>query len=785
MRVLSLLLCVLACAVAAHASEPPRLTVARFVGESAVELSDGTKRQTVQRGERFGAWTLVDVLGGEPRFAVLEDFSRKDGRILFVDTTGVRIDLPKTAEPTAPDPSGLLLGHTREEVTASATDLLGDEILSRPGDPDYAEIARVFAPIRKIAGGTYNFVGTPQTVEKVGFAYGGRTAHFDPAVYHPSIEPIRSAGKVWDGLVGGYLPVVRFVYPEENGDWTEMLAFAPLRMANGNDRVQPVWYRVSRVEGGALKWTRHFDSYHPFPPRQDGDSRAFYSDLVKLKHGWDDILRQAMTVELPDERVADMARFGLVRAIMTRVGDFPKYGAVDKNYGGSEHDGFQDTFNVETTAMIEWGLLDRAARYIDNYFGAFVRDDGSILYRGPETGQYGRMLTVVAAYVDAGGDPAVVMKHRARIDAVAKLLLALRERALRLPANDPAYGMLAGWDEADSALEKEPARYMQPYFANSTEAARGFRDLGRVWERVGRTTSNAELTAWGQQLQSEAETLRKDVQVAISRSLLDLDGRPALPAIAGARELPHAAARRDPGDPQFRAYRTYMEMLYSGSLTAEQARMVADYRSRHNDVLLGVPTAYGYSSREMAGFLSYGHGYGLIQFDRVREALLLMYSHMAHQYTRGAWMAPETVRPITGDDAAPYCTPAQLVEPLMTRWLLVFEDPESETLWLGKGIPRRWLEDGKTTTVKNAPTRWGRVGFSIVSHAKTGTIEARLQLPAAGLRAESQLRLRAPDDARMKSVTLDGNPWTRFDPASEVVVIPAGTRGAVNVVVRY
>ena len=130
----------------------------------------------------------------------------------------------------------------------------------------------------------------------------------------------------------------------------------------------------------------------------------------------------------------NMARFGLVRAMMTRQAGSPKYGAVDKNYGGTEHDGFQDTFTVETEAMLEWGLIDRAGQYIDNYFGAFVRDDGSILYRGPETGQFGRMLTVTAQYFSSGGDAALLLKHRGRIDAVAHYLLRLRATALALPS---------------------------------------------------------------------------------------------------------------------------------------------------------------------------------------------------------------------------------------------------------------------------------------------------------------------------------------------------------------
>jgi len=362
---------------------------------------------------------------------------------------------------------------------------------ARPGDPDYAQIADIFAPIRKVAGDTYSFIGTPDTLDKIGFTYGGRTANFEPALFHPSIGPICDAGKVWNGLVGGYLPVLRFVYPEENGDWTEYLAFAPFRIVDGNLHYQPVWYRVSRIEKQRLVWSRHFDSFLPSASRAVDDPRLYYADLAALKEGWDLLLQSAMTTVLPDERVMNMARFSLVRAMMTRQAGSPKYGAVDKNYGGTEHDGFQDTFTVETEAMLEWGLIDRAGQYIDNYFSAFVRDDGSILYRGPETGQFGRMLTVTAQYFSAGGDAALLLQHRGRIDAVTHYLLRLRATALELPPRDPAYGMLSGWSEADSCLEKQPQRYVQPYFANSAEAARGFRDLGRVWASIGRARAGA------------------------------------------------------------------------------------------------------------------------------------------------------------------------------------------------------------------------------------------------------------------------------------------------------
>lgn len=766
-------------------AENPEIKLLRVPDKSTAEISVDGQAAQLHLGERSGRWTLmqiIDDIARRSQAAVLEDFSTQSGHIVLVEHNGVRLDLPKSLEPTSQGAGKLYLGHTLSEIENSASDLLGNEILSRPGDPDYDEIASVFPPIRRMP--TYSFVGTNRTMDKVGFAYGGRSPDFDPAPYYPPLIPIRDQGKVWDGLVGGYLPVLRFVYPESPANWTEMITFAPLRVANGNDRIQPVWYRIARVEAGTLKWVHYIDSYHPFPPRTEYDPNVFYRDLLALNDGWKQTLSPAMKIRVPEARVENMAQFALVREIMTRVGEFPKYGAVDKDYAGSEHDGFPDTFTVDTTAMLQWGLIDLAGRYIDNYFGKFVREDGSILYRGPETGQYGRMLTVVAQFYDYGGDARVLIRQRSRIDAVTRLLLGLREKARQLSPSHPAYGMIAGWSEADACLDADPPRYMQPYFSNSTEAARGFRDLGRVWSKLGEKTKSAEMVSWGQRLIRESDELQGDIQTAISRSLLKQGDETILPSIAGVKEPFHVVVARDSADPQYRSYRAYMEMLFSGILTKQQVRWIVDYRRNHHDTLLGVPTAYGYKTGILAGFLSYGHGFGLIQHDFTREALLLMYAVMAHQYTRGTWTAPET-RPVFVDDpAAPYCTPAQVVVALMTRWMLVFEDPMSETVWLGRATPEKWLEDGNTISVKDAPTRWGRLGFTIVSHLSQRKIVATVDLPSA-FPAIAKVRLRAPGNLLLKSVRVNSKPWAEFNAQEQAITIPSGLSGKIEIVAEY
>ena len=751
------------------------LKLLRLPDSNSAELTDGRTRSVVHVGARFKNWTLMSV-AGEPsstdRFAVLEDFTTQTGHLVIVGSRGTRLDLPKSAEPTWADPAKLYNGHKLEDVINSPSDLLGDEVLSHPGDPDYDTIAPLIPPIQKI--NTYSFVGTPNTADKVGFSYGGRSPDFDPAPYYDPIRKIREDGRVLDGIVGGWLPILRFVYPESPDKWTEMITFAPFRTVNGNNRIQPVWYRIVHVENGSVAWTRYVDSYHPFPPRTDYDPRLFYRDLIALRSDWQKLLAPEMIIEVPDMRLQNMAQLSLVREMMTRINHYPKYGVVDRDYGGSEHDGFPDTFTVDTTAMLEWGLVDIAGRYIENYLGRFVRDDGSLLYRGPETGQYGRMLSVLAQYVNYGGHPALLVRHRTRIDSITRILLGMREKAKQLPRDNPAYGMLAGWSEADASLDPDPPRYMQPYFSNSAEAAQGFRDLGRVWSRIGKKQHSIELVSWGDRLVRESTELQSDLQTSISRSLLHNGGETILPSIAGVKDPSHIVVRRDPTDPQFRSYRAYMEMMYSGLLTQGETEQIVNYRRTHHDIILGIPTAYGYKTGAVAGFLAYGHAYGLIQHDMNREALLLLYSIMAHQYTRGTWTAPETRPVFDNSPAAPYCTPAQLIVPLMAKWLLVFEDPNSDVLWFGKSMPERWLEDGQKVSISGAPTRFGRVSFTTTSHLADNKIEATVNLPPS-FTATAKLRLRVPDERKLLSVTLNGRPWKNFTSEGVITITPSPT----------
>jgi hypothetical protein len=116
------------------------------------------------------------------------------------------------------------------------------------------------------------------------------------------------------------------------------------------------------------------------------------------------------------------------------------------------------------------------------------------------------------------------------------------------------------------------------------------------------------------------------------------------------------------------------------------------------------------------------------------------------------------------------------------RNMLVLEDGGS--LWLARGAPRAWLAQGKTISVKQMPTRFGPVGYEIVSDVDRGTIAAAVDIPARAPPREVVLRLRHPTAARLGSVLVNGKTWRDFDADREVVRL-AGLGGRVRVEAGY
>ena len=204
-----------------------------------------------------------------------------------------------------------------------------------------------------------------------------------------------------------------------------------------------------------------------------------------------------------------MAKHAFAKELMGRPdGIYPKYGAVDRDYAGSEYDGFQDIFTSALYTNLEWGRFEPARLILDNYFTDFVDSKGMINMRGPETAQFGLTLSLLARYFHYTLDRATILKHRQKIEATARMLGEMHDESLRRPKDSPDYGLIRGWNESDACLAETPSLYWQPYYANSAFAARGLQDLAGAWEELAQEAHMPALAKAAQGWRQRSHTLR-------------------------------------------------------------------------------------------------------------------------------------------------------------------------------------------------------------------------------------------------------------------------------------
>jgi hypothetical protein len=399
--------------------------------------------------------------------------------------------------------------------------------------------------------------------------------------------------------------------------------------------------------------------------------------------------------------------------------------------------------------------------------------------RGPETAQFGLTLSLLARYYNYTRDSGLLHKHEAKIRATAGLLAALHEESLHLAADDPGFGLIHGWSESDSCLMPRPMTWWQPYYANSAMAARGFRDLARVWPAIAAAGAN-DARAWLER----SEVLQQAVVWSMRQNIRKDVSPPYIAPLPGVRTLAREAmAKERRGSTQQWAHRPWCELLQADILPPELAHQVIDCMRAYGGTTLGVVANVEPAhedGRDILGFISYGYAQMLLRLDRIEEYLLFLYSHRYHDHTRGSWTAGE-VAGITGDTAT-FCIPAQQTIPLLIRWMLVLEDSDADRLYLGRALPREWVASGKEIRIEGAPTRWGRVGLGMATQGQR--VQAIVELERPGAPAELHVKLRLPAAMKPGVVTVNGQPASFGGFHGDTVIIQTGGQRRFEVLAR-
>jgi len=727
------------------------------------------KPEAVPVNGELEGWRLAATLAEPEPIAVLEREFDRWGMFVYLGKQGVVAEIRKAVgrldaieRPYARFPADYF-----EQLLPAKEDVLASKVLASGDDPSYEDVAAYLAPLQ-----TYTFLGSPESAKKYVVQPDGaigvlpnrwgrikplETTLFDPADVLPD-DFIAHPRHVKLGSLGGYLPAVNQGYwdAEKRIGW-ELCALADV----GESPTTLV--RVRRTDAGP-------EFYQLDPLERLGDGKAFFAALLRLKRSWDEFFEGGMRLEVADRRVQDAARAAIARALSGCVGLHPKYGMGGYWGADDRHDSFPPTTLSLCTCLLDWGFAQAAGERLGYYFDRFVNPDGTLTYYGPAVAEYAELLDQAAQYVRRTGDAAWLDAHRPALDAIAGYLLRLRQESLQSqPPDAPGHGLLFGGAEADT---RKDTNY---YFSGSAWCWRGLRELGSLYVDQGERRPDAALGEQGRKLLGEGEALRNDLLRAVERSVIHSGDQAFLPPIAGHKE-PFDTMTQD-RLASYTNYRYWLETLSARCLTPEHERMMLDYRRANGGELLAMTRFSGH----LDDWPFWHQACSMLWHDRVSHYLLGYYAHLAHHQTPGTFTAYEQV-PIRGyglrREQADYCVPSQLTIPIMTRWMLVFEERDADVLWLCRAVPRRWL--ASELTVDGALTRFGRVGLRIDPSDDLRQMTARITLDGDGApKPTVMLRVRHPKRLRIATCDVTGGKCEAIDAEREVVPVRPERKTAI------
>ena len=231
-----------------------------------------------------------------------------------------------------------------------------------------------------------------------------------------------------------------------------------------------------------------------------------------------------------------------------------------------------------------------------------------------------------------------------------------------------------------------------------------------------------------------------------------------------------------------------------------EARGVWRYMQTHGSRLLGMVRASAFALYKTPAFPVSGtdqvYGINVSRFladnAEADQLVLSLYGQLAHGMTPGTFVAGEgaSVAPLAGAwHRSMYLPPnstsnAAFLETLRLTLLHETREPNGTPrgLELAPATPRAWLQPGKRIAVRDAPTSFGPLTYAL--EAAAGTVRATVQVPSRRAPRALTLRLRLPAGGRIRSVALDGRPFSRFNQRTGTIDL-SGLRGTLTLDVRH
>jgi hypothetical protein len=175
------------------------------------------------------------------------------------------------------------------------------------------------------------------------------------------------------------------------------------------------------------------------------------------------------------------------------------------------------------------------------------------------------------------------------------------------------------------------------------------------------------------------------------------------------------------------------------------------------------------------------HAIAYLWRDDVKPVIRAFYSMMACAFSHSVF-EPVEHRWGWGQYFGPPSTDGAWFE--LYRHMLVHERDDNSLLLL-QAAPRKWFEHGKQIRLERVPTYYGKLNLTLESEAGTGQMTATLDLPGRQRPSSLLLRLRHPQAKPIRSVRVNDQIWTDFDPEKEWIRLANPEANRYRIIARY
>ena len=483
----------------------------------------------------------------------------------------------------------------------------------------------------------------------------------------------------------------------------------------------------------------------------------FDQRLQECRAYWRAKLDACASIEVPDPIVNEMVQAGLLHLDLVAYGREPK-GTLMPAIGvycaiGSESSPIIQFFD----SMRRHDVAERAIRY----FLDKQHDDGYIQNFGGYMLETGPALWTMGEHYRYTRDDKWVKAIAPKLIKACEYMLAWRRRNMRPELRGRGYGLQDG-RVADPLIPLH-------YFMLNGYACLG---MSRVAEMLAALDPD-ESKRWAR----EAAAFKKDIVAALVDAMARSpvipigDGSWVPPAPPWAEGTGPLAFLAEPGHTwthgTFVAHDSLTGPLYlafqevldpDDPITGLLQQTFAEVMSVRN-----VGTSQPFYSR---------HDYVHLRRGEVKPFLKTYFNGFTGLAARETYSFWEHYF-----HASPHKTHEEAWFLMQTRWMLWLED--GAALRLLAGVPRAWLENGKSIRLNKVATYFGPLSLVVTSRVAEGEIEARIECRGSRRPGAVVLRLPHPDGLRPASVK-----GGTYDPATETVRIEP-FKGTATVKVQF